>query len=128
MSFRKIQLPDLDDFLACTVATTVLRPDVRQLREIAKKINIHGYNWILENSDPQKDEQWWSIVEGIENNFLWDRFLNEDTITAKVHQGSLEFGSIGSQGGGCHRSIALAVGVLAKKIIYQPFDILLYCS
>jgi hypothetical protein len=127
MPFRKIHLLDQQDFLACTVATTVLQPDIRNMLEIAKQVIEKGYGWCMANRDPLKDDQWWPRVRDIEECFLWDRLLVGDPITAKVYRGSLEFGSINGFGGGCHRSIALAVAVLSKKINFQSFVILLFC-
>jgi hypothetical protein len=105
----------------------VLHPDVRCLSEIAKRVTEHGYLWAIANRDPNKDERWWLIVKEIEEHFSWDRLLVGDPVTAKVYRGSLEFGSINGFGGGCHRSIALAVAVLSGKTPYRPFEILLYC-
>ena len=127
MSFRKIHLLDQVDFLACTVATTVLNPDIRVLAEIGKRVIENGYDWAIANRGSDKNEQWWRIVKDIEEQYSWDKLKIGDSITAKVNQGSLEFGSIKGVGGGCHRCIALAMGLLFKKIIYKPFDILLYC-
>lgn len=127
MPFRKIHLLGQQDFLACTVATTVLNPDVRILADIAKRVTDQGYEWVIANRDRHKDEQWWVRVREIEERFSWELLLDDDPVTAKVNRGGLEFGSINGFGGGCHRSIALAVAVLSGKIPYQPFDILLYC-
>ena len=127
MPFRTIRLPYQHDFLACTIATTVLEPDIRILTDIAKRVRENGYAWCITNRDPMKDERWWKGVQTIQEQFSWDLLLVGDPITAKVHGGSFEFGSINGFGGGCHRTIALAVAVLSNKINYQPFDILLYC-
>ncbi len=128
MPFRKIHLPDQKDFLACTIATTVLQPDIRNLTDIANRVIEKGYPWCITNKDPNKDDAWWQGVRHIQEEFSWDQLLVGDPITAKVHGGSFEFGSINGFGGGCHRTIALAVAVLSNKIKYQPFDIMLYCS
>ena len=128
MPFRKIQLPDQDDFLTCTIATTVLQPDIRGLTELADRAIQNGYAWCIANKDPNKDDRWWQTVRQIEERFSWGKFLIGDPITAKVHRGSLEFGSIKQYGGGCHRSIALAVALKKGTIRYRPFDIMLDCS
>jgi hypothetical protein len=127
MGYRKIHLLDQGDFLSCTVATTVLHPDIRKLADIANRVSTEGYAWAIANRDPHKNQQWWETVRDIEEHFSWDRLLVGDPITAKVHHGSLEFGSISGFGGGCHRSIALAIGVVSGRIPYRPFDIRLYC-
>jgi hypothetical protein len=122
-----IHLLDKDDFLACTVATKVLEPDVRILSELATVVIQNDYHWCITNRDPKKGTDWWQIVQWIEENFSWNKFLAGDPITAKVHRGNLEFGSIEQYGGGCHRSIALAVAIQKGRIRYSPFDIMLYC-
>src|SRR5258708_26804053 len=121
MHFRKIQLVDEEDFLACTIATTVLDPDIRNLKAIAKRIVEHGYDWCIANRDPHKDDAWWRTVRQIHEDFNWDELRVGDPITAKVHAGSLEFGSIHGFGGGCHRTIALAAAVVSNRVKYRPF-------
>ena len=127
MAFRRIQLREQTDYLACTIATAVLQPDIRNLSDIANRVIVNGYHWCITNKDLEKGEAWWHTVRDIQENFSWDQFLVGDPITAKVYRGSFEFGSIDGFGGGCHRTIALAVAVLSNKIGYRPFDILLHC-
>jgi hypothetical protein len=129
MPFLTIQLPDENYFLACTIATTVLQPDERNLRTIAQLVVEKGYRWCMEHEDPNKSDAWWKGVEQIEKAFDWRKFLAGDPITARVEGHSLEFGSIGTPpfGGGCHRTIALAAAIQSKKIPYRPFSILLHC-
>ena len=127
MPFRKIQLAGEEDFLQCAIATTVLHPDIRKLRDIAERVIKHGYEWCIANRDPEKDESWWRVVQRIQQDFSWEQMQVGDPITAKVFAGSLEFGSIQGIGGGCHRSIALAAAILLGNVEYRPFEIQLYC-
>jgi len=127
MNFLKIQLPVRDDFLRCTIATTVLREDIRNLGDIGGIVIARGYDWCIAHGDPEKGDDWWTTVRGIHEDFSWKLLLEGDPITAKAHAGSLEFGSIKGFGGGCHRTIALAAIMLTTPDAYQPFDILLYC-
>lgn len=126
--FRTIQLPYPEGLLACTVATKVLQPDIRNLKDIADRICQKGYDWCIANKDPEKDDSWWKTVKTIHEHFSWDRLLEGDPITAKVHGGSFEFGSINGYGGGCHRTIAVAVLAVSDPNQYRPFDIELYCG
>jgi hypothetical protein len=128
MTYRTIQLPDANDFLACTFATTVLEPDVRVLRRVAELIIANGYAWCQANRDRNKKESWWDTVQRIEEGFDWSELLKGDPVTANVWNGSLEFGSIGGFGGGCHRTIALSVRVLKDTTFYRPFGIKLACG
>jgi hypothetical protein len=105
----------------------VLQPDIRILTDIANLVIEMGYAWCVANRDPCETTRWWEEVQRIEEGFSWKQLLVGDPITAKVHGGSFEFGSIDQFGGGCHRSIALAVAVISNRISYRPFDILLYC-
>ena len=127
MTFRTVHLPIVEDFLACSIATTVLVPDVRVLAEIGDRVVRHGYEWCQANRDPAKAESWWRTVQRIEGEFDWAKFLEGDPITAKVYGQSFQFGSIGRFGGGCHRTIALAVRVLRDGSFYRPFNIQLAC-
>ena len=127
MAFLRIQLPNRDDMLACRIATSVFRKDIRNLGDIADRVIQEGYDWCIANRDPHKPKAWWMAVRDIHENFSWEKLHECDPITAKVHAGSLEFGSIDGFGGGCHRAIALAAIMLSTPDAYRPFDILLYC-
>ena len=109
------------------MATNVLLPNIRNLKDTALRVIQNGYPWCIANKHPEKSDDWWERVQQIHEHFSWAQFLVGDPITAKVHDGSLEVGSIDGYGGGCHRSIALANAILSHKINYQPFDILLHC-
>src|SRR5260370_16696452 len=123
MPFRKIQLVDEEDFMTCTIATTVLDPeDIRNLKAIATLIVEKGYGWCIANRDPQKDDAWWQTVQQIHDNFNWDQLIAGDPITAIVHAGSLEFGSIRDFACGCPRIFPLPAVLLSNKIKYPPFD------
>ncbi len=128
MIFRTVCLPKLDDFLSCFVATTVFHDDVRVLREIAERVLTRGYEWCIAHRDPQKVPEWWAPVREIDERFMPDLLAVGQPITAKVHQGSLEFGSFGEVGGGCHRTIAIAVRAMRDITTYKPFNILLRCD
>ena len=69
MAFRKIHLLAEVDFLACTVATTVLRSNERVLRDIATKVVENGFDWCMSNNDPEKDDAWWKRVRDIHDEF-----------------------------------------------------------
>lgn len=132
----QIQLLDVDEFLACRVATTVLdlTPDRRVLRELADIAIERGYEWCTNRMPEEKilhAPNWWRIVAEIEQGFDWVKFHEGDPITAKLTDTTLEFGSFKrpepqtSFGGGCHRTIALAVAIRRPTIAYEPFRILL---
>ena len=128
LKYVKIRLVNPEDFLECRISTTVLNRNPRKLRDIARFVVENSYAWCQQNRAPEKDEKWWADVQDIQEEFCWGRFLEGQPITAKVHEGTLEFGSHKETdgtdyGGGCHRTIALAVAVLKRQIEYEPFDI-----
>ncbi len=133
MSFKKIRIPELRDFLRCSVATTVLSPavhegrDIRNLGELGRIVEDRGFDWCVANRDPKKPPQWWRPVQDIRTKMDWELLEkgDPDPITAKIHEGALEFGSLRGFGGGCHRSIAIAALAVDNPEKYRPFEILL---
>lgn len=132
MAFLTIQLPRCEDFLVCTLATSVLSPDERRLDRLAHTISSRGYEWCIRNRHHDKSPDWLRTVQRIEEDFCWDKLGVGDAITAKVESDALEFGDIDvggikKYGGGCHRTLALAVKCLRAPSFYRPFDIELHC-
>lgn len=133
VSFKKIRIPELNEFLRCSVATTVLNPavheerDIRNLGELGRIVEDRGFDWCVTNRDPNKLSQWWRPVQDIRTGMDWELLEkgDPDPITAKIHNGTLEFGSLDGFGGGCHRTIAIAALAIDSPEKYRPFSILL---